>query len=141
MPQFLPKRAQKAAFVSDVQTGVPHTLAVLAPQVSEPEQVPHEATVRETPQLSIAVTAPQFFPSRVQKAASLSFGQPQTFAVPPPPQVWGKAQVPHEVTVRARPQLSVPLKAPHFFPRRSQKAASVSGGQPQTLAVPPPPQV
>jgi hypothetical protein len=62
--------------------------------------------------------------------------------VPPPPQLSGAVQVPHELTVRDAPQLSVPLTLPQFFPRRAQNAPSVSAVQaPQTLAVPPPPQL
>jgi hypothetical protein len=33
---------------------------------------------------------------------------PQTFVVPPPPQVWGEVQLPHEAE-RVTPQLSVPV--------------------------------
>jgi hypothetical protein len=47
--------------------------------------------------------------------------------------------VPHDATVRAVPQLSAPGTVPQFLPYRAQKAASVSGVQPQTLGVPPPP--
>jgi hypothetical protein len=50
-------------------------------------------------------------------------------------------QVPQEVTLRGAPQLSVPLTVPQFFANDAQKAASVSGVQPQVFAVPPPPQV
>jgi hypothetical protein len=68
---------------------------------------------------------------------------PQTLAVPPPPQVCGAVQVPQEETVRGAPQLSVPETEPQFLPRRAQNWAFVSGVQlvPQTLGVPPPPQV
>jgi hypothetical protein len=45
---------------------------------------------------------------------------PQTLAVPPPPQVFGEVQVPHELTVREVPQLSVPVTEPQFLPRREQ---------------------
>ena len=38
-------------------------------------------------------------------------------------------QVPHELTVRGAPQLSVPLTLPQFLPRRVQKAALLSGVQ------------
>src|SRR5690349_1966446 len=54
---------------------------------------------------------------------------PQAFGVPPPPQVCGEAQVPHEATVRGAPQLSVPVTAPQVLASRPQKAASVSGMQ------------
>src|SRR5436853_63276 len=49
-------------------------------------------------------------------------------------------QVPHGLTVRANPQLSVPLTVPQSFPSRAQNAESVSL-QPQTLATPPPAQL
>src|SRR5687767_7560215 len=67
---------------------------------------------------------------------------PQTLGVPAPPQVAGEVQVPHELTVRLTPQLSVPETEPQFLPSRLQKAVLVSGVQlppPQTLGVPPPP--
>ena len=47
--------------------------------------------------------------------------------MPPPPQVAGDVQVPHELTVREVPQLSFAVTEPQFLPRREQKAASVSG--------------
>src|SRR4051794_26191689 len=37
---------------------------------------------------------------------------PQTFAVPPPPHVWGEVQEPHELTVRDVPQLSFAVTVP-----------------------------
>src|SRR5678815_5127718 len=59
----------------------PHVFAVPSPpQVVGELQVPHELTVRETPQLSLAVTEPQLLPSRWQNAGLLSSVQP-----PPPP--------------------------------------------------------
>src|SRR6185436_10076212 len=64
----------------------PQTLAVPPPpQVCGEVQVPHEDTVRLVPQLSLAVTLPQFLPSREQNAVLLSGVQvppPQTLAVP-----------------------------------------------------------
>lgn len=54
---------------------------------------------------------------------------PQTFGVPPAPQVCGAVQVPQLETVRALPQLSVPLTWPQLLPSRAQKAGSVSGVQ------------
>jgi hypothetical protein len=47
-----------------------------------------QLTVRIALQLSIAVTAPQFFARRAQKAGSDSGVQlpPQTLGAPPPPQ-------------------------------------------------------
>ena len=53
--------------------------------------------------------------------------EPHTLAVPPPPHVSGSVHVPQLVTVRAAPQLSVPLTEPQFFPRSEQNAPSLSG--------------
>jgi hypothetical protein len=64
--------------------------------------------------------------------ASLSGVQPHTLLAPQTGV--GSAHVPHEVTVRAVPQLSVPLTVPQFFPRRAQKATSLSAVQ-HTLLV------
>jgi hypothetical protein len=67
--------------------------------------VPQDVTVRVVPQLSAAVTPPQFFPRRVQKAVSSSCVQPHTLGVPPPLQATPvPVHVPHEVTVRVTPQ-------------------------------------
>jgi len=92
------------------------------------------------PQLSARVTEPQVVPSRAQNAALVSAVQPQTLAVPPPPHVWGAVQVP-QLTVRMAPQLSARVTEPQVVPSRVQNAALVSAVQPQTLVVPPPPQV
>jgi hypothetical protein len=51
---------------------------------------------------------------------------PQTFAVPPPPHVLGEVHVPHDPTVRALPQLSVPETEPQFLLKRPQNAESPS---------------
>jgi hypothetical protein len=103
---------------------------------------PHDATTRALPQLSGNETEPQFLSSRAQKAVSVSGVQPQTFGVPPPPQARPVPKhPPHDATVRGAPQLSVPDTEPQFLPCRVQKAASVSGVQPQTLDVPRPPHV
>ena len=105
---------------------------------------PQFATVRDTPQLSAAVFAPHSAPVRAQKAASVSAVHPQTFGAPgfPPPHVCpGPVHAPQFDTERAVPQLSVPLVLPHCTPRREHKLASLSGVQPQTFALPAPPQV
>lgn len=82
---------------------------------------------------------PQFTLSRVQMAVSDSIVQPQTLAVPPPPQEFGAAQLPQS-TVRAMPQRSVAVAGPHCFPTRAQNAVSVSAAHAQTFGVPPPAQ-
>jgi hypothetical protein len=66
-PQDCPRRWQNAAFVSGVH---PHTF--VAPQVWGEVHVPQLETVREMPQLSAAVTVPQFFPSREQNCVFVS---------------------------------------------------------------------
>jgi hypothetical protein len=139
-PQFLPMREQNVASVSGVQ---PQTLGVPPPPQVTPAPVhdPHDATERPVPQLSVPLTLPQFFPSRVQNAASLSAVQPQTLGVPPPPQLCGAVHAPPQLTVRELPQLLGAVTLPQFFPSLVQNTASVSGVQPQRLAVPPPPQV
>jgi hypothetical protein len=103
-----------------------------------------QLTDRELPQLSAAVMYPHVWPTRTQKAASLSgeqrtqnaaslsFVQPHTFGTPefPPPQVWpAPAQVVPQLTVRFAPQLSVLVRLPQFFPSRVHMVASVSGVQ------------
>jgi hypothetical protein len=98
-------------------------------------------TNRLLPQLSFAVTLPQFFPSREQKAALVSAMQPHTFAMPPPAQDSGEAHVPHEATVRDAPQLSLAVTLPQSLPSRTQNAVSLSAAQPHTFAVPLPPQL
>ena len=95
--------------------------------------MPHEATVRAVPQLSVSVTAPQALFMRVQNAASVSatqFTGPHTL---PALQTSGAVHVPHEVTVRLLPQPSLAVTAPQFLPTREQNALSVSEAHPQTL--------
>jgi hypothetical protein len=86
----------------------------LAEQTLGAAHVP-QFTVRLTLQLSFAVTPLQVLPSRAQNVASVSPVQPQTFAVPPPPQVLGEVQAP-QLTDRPTPQLSVPVTVPQFLP-------------------------
>jgi hypothetical protein len=92
-------------------------------------------------QVSVPVTWPQFLPTREQKAVSLSAMQPHTFAAPAPPHVCGAVHVPHELTVRICPQLSMFMTWPQSLPKRVQKAVSLSAVQPHTFAVPAPPHV
>jgi hypothetical protein len=120
----------------------PQTFALPPPpHVFGEVQLPQELTVRVFPQLSVPVTLPQFLPSLEQNAAFDSAVHPHTLAVPPPPHVLGRAQVPHGLTVRGVPQLSVPVTSPQFFPSLEQNEVLDSAVQPQTLVVPPPPQV
>ena len=86
----------------------PQTLGVWYPHVSVPVHDPQVA-VRAAPQLSVLVTALQFFPSRPQNWTSLS----------------GTQHVPQS-TLRSFPQLSAPLRAPQVFPSRWQNLWSVS---------------
>jgi hypothetical protein len=149
LPQSLVSRVQNALSVSAVheQTleahvfGDAHVTPVAAPQ-STPERTVPQLSVPEAP-------VPQFLPSRWQNDKFDSAVQPQTLAVPPPPQVLGDVQVrlraaAQSATVRLALQLSSAVTRPQFLLSRVQNAASVSGVQaacPQTLAVPPPPQV
>jgi hypothetical protein len=83
--------------------------------------------------LSVPFTVPQFLPTRVQNAVSLSAKHPQTFAVTAP-HVKGAVQPKLKLqsgTVRLVPQLSVPVTLPQFFPSLVQNAALVSGPHPQ----------
>jgi len=103
-----------------------------------------QLTVRRVPQLSALVKLPQFFPYRAQNAESDSreqIGSPHTLGTPLPAQLLGLTHVPQDATVRDVPQLSGPETVPQFLPSLVQKAAFVSGVQPQTLAAPPPPHV
>jgi hypothetical protein len=119
---------------------VPQTFAEIPPpQVSGAVHVPH-STVRAAPQLSLAVTEPQFAATREQSAASSSGVHPHLFGTAPPPHVSGAEHVPQS-GVRTVPHPSLTDTAPHSIPRRTHSAASDSAVQPQTFAVPAPPQV
>jgi hypothetical protein len=99
------------------------------PQVFGDVQVPQELTVRVVLQLSTATKLPQLRPKRAHRALSLSGSQgfPHWLGVPPPPQVFGAAQPPQELTVRVTPQLSRALSDPQALPSRAHRAASLSG--------------
>jgi hypothetical protein len=133
----LPTRVQNAASVSAVH---PQTFATPpAPQLlsaGQPRVKLQSATVLLLPQLSgSGPTLPQFLPTRVQNAPSSSGVHEHVFEAL---HVLGAAHVPHEVTERALPQLSMPLKLPQvLLPWATQNAASVWGMHPQTLGVPP----
>ena len=128
-PQSLFNREQKVGSSSGVQA---QTFVPL--QVCGPVQVPHEATVREAPQLSASVTAPQVLPRREQNTVSVSGAQAHTFD----PQISVPVHVPHEAAVRVVPQLSSAVSEPQFLPSREQKLVLVSGAQPHRLGVTPP---
>ena len=104
----------------------PHTLGLT--------QLPHEATVRNWPQLSVPERPPQLVPVRVQNCASLSGVQPHWLAAPPPPHVWAPVQVP-QLTVRLAPQLSMVVTPPQRAPTRVHSAALDSGWQVQVKLV------
>src|SRR5262245_5866645 len=86
-----------------------------APHDSLPEQVPQLETVRVEPHLSVPLTEPQLSCRRAQKSASVS--QPHTLGVPPPPQVRGCEQEPHD-SVPPHPSGT----APQSLPRPAQVA-------------------
>jgi hypothetical protein len=126
LPQFFPSREQNTGSVSAVQ---PHTLAtdgVAPPHVCGAVHVPQFTAVRVVPQLSAAVTLPQFLPRREQNVVLFSAVQPHTFAVPPPPHVTPVPEHVPQVTVLLAPQLSGAVTAPQFFPSRVQNAVSPS---------------
>lgn len=127
-----PTRAQKAASLSGVQA---QTLS--GPHATLIGHVP-QSTERAMPQRSVTLRVPQFFPSRVQSSVGDS-AQPQTFAVPEPPQLAGVMQVP-QLTVLETPHASLAVTMPQSFPSRLQNA-EFDSAQPQTFAVPFPPQV
>jgi hypothetical protein len=74
-PQFFPYRVQNCASVSGVHTGLPHTLATVAPHVCGGVHVPQLAMVRTVPQESVATMLPQSFPLLAQRVASDSWTQ------------------------------------------------------------------
>src|SRR5439155_14339278 len=131
-------RPQNVVSLSGVQ---PQTAGVPPPpQVSGALQPPQEMFTKR-PQLSSPEYMPQFLPSRAHSAMPVSGTQPeQTLAMPSPPQVAGAVQLP-QLMVFIVPQLSGAVTLLQFFASRVQKAASASGMQPQTFAVPAPPQV
>lgn len=133
-PQFFDCRLQKVGLSSGTQPG--QTLGVVAPQLPM-LQVPQLGTVRMTPQTSAAVSWPQFFPSRVHSALSLSDAQRHR---PASQEVPASRHAP-QVACRGAPQLSFPIASPHSTCSRAQKPAFDSGAQPQTFATPAPPQV
>ncbi len=92
--------------------------------VQVPVQVP-QLTVLETPQLSFAVTLPQFLPNLVQNAESDSCVQVQILSV--------QVSVVHvpQFTVLETPQLSFAVTLPQFLPSLVQNAVSDSSVQPE----------
>jgi hypothetical protein len=111
VPQFAPA-GQAVIGVQPQWLGVP---GAPPPHVCGMVQLP-QLTERVSPQLSEAVTDPQFaLPCAVQKAGSPWYVQPQWLApAPPPPQVSPvPVQVPQLATVRMAPQLSAAVSEPH----------------------------
>src|SRR6476469_3218617 len=94
----------------------PHTFE--GPQLWGDVHVPHDATSRVVPQLSVMpVSAPHVLPRRMHTAASVSGTQAQTF------EAWhvcGEVDAPHDSTVREVPQLSFAITVPQPFPSRAQ---------------------
>jgi len=98
LPQFLPLREQNVALSSGVH---PHLLG--SGGVPPPHDCPvpvhpwpklQSVTVRDEPQLSVPVQAPQFLMSRVQNAWLVSAVQPHRLVIPPPPHVSYPEQLP-----------------------------------------------
>ena len=88
--------------------------------------------VGQGPQSSVPPQPSAIIPQVAPAAAQVVGVQPQTFGVPPPPQVSGAVQV---------PQLTVPPQPSDTEPQLSPAGHIVLGVQPHTLAVPPPPHV
>jgi hypothetical protein len=99
------------------------------PQFCGDVHVPQE-TVRFVPQLSGAVTLPQFLLRRVQNAGSDSGTHSHRLEAV---HVLGNVHVPQDATVRLTPQLSGAVTLPQVAPSREQNAVSVSDGHTQTL--------
>jgi hypothetical protein len=92
-------------------------------------QLPQFA-IRGLLQLSVPFTVPQFFPSRAQKAGSVSATQTQTFEAL---HDWGGEQLP-QLAIRGLLQLSDAETLPQLLPNRVQKAGSLSDAHAQVLS-------
>ncbi len=139
-PQFAPTDAQlRGTQVEPPLPGAPHWLGrPPPPQVVPAAQVPH---IKRPPQPSL--TGPQFAPADAQVRGTHAPAPPQRPGMPPPPQVCGATQVPH-IRSPPHPSLTGPQSAPASAQvRRTHPtpASKVALGAPQTLGVPPPPQV
>ncbi len=127
---------QPSATVPQFFPSAPHVVGVHPhtppnpppPQLCGAVHPPHE-TVRASPQLSAAVTLPQFAPRRSQKRAFDSGVQPHTFAcggVPPPQVRPVPEQVVPQLIVRVAPQRSITLLSPHeLAPQLSETRRAV----------------
>lgn len=138
-PHCIARRVQKAPLDSGAH---PHALLMPPPPHVSGNVHGPQSTVRATLQLSMLVTAPHCFMSRVQKVAFDSLvqpGVPHRPAVPPPPQVAGEVHAPQSLTFRETPHTSIPLAGPHDSPSRAQNAASVSEHVPPPPPLPLPP--
>ncbi len=94
-----------------------------------------QLAVRALPQLSVPETEPQFAPWATQKEESGSGVHPQTFGVPPPPQVCGAEHA---------PQFRTSLQPSEISPQLTPAFVHVVGVQvptPHTFGMPPAPHV
>jgi hypothetical protein len=124
--------AQRTPINTGTHVPVAHTLGVPPPPQLWPAGQPPASAPQVTAAPQLSITVPQFLPAQVVDAGCDV--QPHAPTVPPPPQLWGAAQVP-QLTVA--PQLSV--AGPQVLP--AQVVAIACGVQPHTLGVPPPPHV
>ncbi len=139
-PQLAPIDAQvRGTQVEPPLPGAPHTLGrPPPPQVVPAAQVPH---ISSPPHPSD--TGPQLAPSPAHVRGTHAPLPPQRPGLPPPPQVCGATQVPH-VSSPPQPSDTGPQSAPALAQvRRTHPgpASNLAPGEPQTLGIPPPPQV
>src|SRR4051794_24459453 len=88
------------------------------------EQGAPQVAVRLVPQPLEAVTVPQVLAAAAQSCASVSGVQPQTLALPPPPQVSVLFEQEPQVMVRVVPQpLGTLVSAPQLAPRAAHSCA------------------
>ena len=98
-----------------------------------------QPTVRRVPQLSAAVMDPQSLPSMRQRAVSLAGVQtpwPQTFGVPPPPQLKGLLHCPQLMMLPQVSDISPQLiaRSAQVFGSQDVPPSEGSGKGPQALA-------
>lgn len=99
-----------------------------------------QKTVRGTRQESSAVVVPHSTAFTEQMKEAGSSRQTHTLGWPSPPHDFPSVQLP-QLTVRERPQLSMPDTRPQLALAAAQNVAVVTGGHAQTFANAPPPHV
>ena len=104
--------------------GFPQTFGAVQPQ---------HTPVPQLPQLMVPVPqplthTPQFMPAG-QVVAGVQLGMPQTFGIPPPPQLWPAGHAPPQVTLPVPQPFPI---WPQFIPI-GQVVMGVQPGEPQTF--------